>query len=499
MIQPRVLTLCIALALTPASAAPAAADAQRSGDGHSGILADTGPDSAAGDAILRVLLLRDYNTRVVLLGTMLLGLAAGMVGAFMLLHKQALIGDALSHATLPGIGLAFMFGVLAGGTGKSMAWLLTGAATTGVLGIGCILLVQHFTRLKQDTALGIVLSVFFGAGVAVLGVIQKMQTGHAAGLESFIYGKTASMRSTDAWMIAGAASLVVIACVLLFKEFVLICFDQGYARAQGWPVVLLDLALLLLVTLVTVIGLQAVGLILIVALLIIPPAAARFWTHRMVPMLLISAGVGACSCVLGAGASAVVPDLPSGAAIVVVAAGLFGVSMLLAPARGVLPRMLERHQLNRRIARQHLLRAMYERSEAVATQPIVALPARVEDLLKARSWSPRGLLAALNSAASAGLVRQTASSTWTLTESGQADAARLTRNHRLWELYLIHYADVAPSHVDRDAEEVEHVLGQELVTHLETLLGSTPRGAIPAVVPASPHALAIAGVSEASS
>jgi len=449
--------------------------------------ASTDLEAPAWDSMLRVVTLRDYNTRVVVLGTMLLGLAAGVVGTFMLLHKQALLGDALSHATLPGIGLAFIFAVMAGGTGKSLGWLLTGAVITGVMGVGCILLMRHFTRLKQDTALGIVLSVFFGAGVAILGVIQKMQTGHAAGLESFIYGKTASMRSTDAWLIAATAALVIVGCIVLLKELLLVCFDQHYAKAQGWPVVLLEILLMAMVTAVTVIGLQAVGLILIVALLIIPPAAARFWTHRLIPMLLIAAGIGAGSAAVGAGASAVIPKLPSGATIVVVAAALFMISMIFAPARGALVRWLEQARLHRRIARQHLLRALYEHTELTADSP--REPVSFADLLEARSWPARELQRALASARSDGEVAQAGRDAWSLTESGIAHAARLTRNHRLWELYLIHYADVAPSHVDRDAEEVEHVLGGEMIDRLEELLAEAAPAASPGQVPASPHDL----------
>ena len=143
---------------------------------------------------MRVLSLRDYNTRVVVIGTTLLGLAAGTIGCFTLLRKRALMGDALSHATLPGIGLAFMFSAR-GGRHRQIA---AGAArrrgrSAGVLGLAAILGIRNFTRLKEDAALGIVLSVFFGAGVAVLGVVQRWGTGHAAGLETFIYGKTASM------------------------------------------------------------------------------------------------------------------------------------------------------------------------------------------------------------------------------------------------------------------------------------------------------------------
>ena len=161
----------------------------------------------------RVLLLRDYNTQVVMLGTSLLGLAAGLVGSFTLLRRRALMGDALSHATLPGVGLAFLFAPALGLEGKSLPVLLVGAAISGIAGVASILYVRNMTRLKEDAALGIVLSVYFGAGIAILTVIQQLPDGHAAGLESFIYGKTASMIASDAMLIATSGLIAVVIIV----------------------------------------------------------------------------------------------------------------------------------------------------------------------------------------------------------------------------------------------------------------------------------------------
>ena len=226
--------------------------------------------------IWNVLFLRDYNTRLVVLSTMLLGCACGLMGGFLLLRKRSLMGDTLSHATLPGVALAFILAVVLGGDGKSLYFLLSGAAITGLLGCWGVLFICNNTRIKDDAAMGIVLSVSFGIGVALLGLIQNMPDGSAAGLESFIYGKTASMVLSD-FRIILLVTLCVLACtLLLFKEFRLLCFDEGFAGALGWPVKYLDVLLLALVTAVTVTGLQAVGLILIISFLISPAAAARF-------------------------------------------------------------------------------------------------------------------------------------------------------------------------------------------------------------------------------
>ncbi|MDA1044823.1 MAG: metal ABC transporter permease, partial [Verrucomicrobia bacterium] len=271
---------------------------------------DTSTSWLSAEQFMRVLQFQDHNTRVVVLGAVLLGIAAGMIGTFMLLRKRALMGDAVSHATLPGIGIAFLIMASNGGDGRWLPGLLIGATLAGLIGMGAVLLVRSQTRLKEDAALGIVLSVFFGLGVAILGIIQQLNVGSAAGLESFIYGKTASMLARDSWLIAGMAMAVLLFCICFFKEFAMICFDQQYANSQGWNVAVLDVLMMALVVLVTVIGLQAVGLILMIALLVTPPAAARFWTDHLKRMMIISALVGAASGYFGSIISALVPRLP---------------------------------------------------------------------------------------------------------------------------------------------------------------------------------------------
>ena len=439
--------------------------------------------------ILHVLLLRDYNTRLVVLATAILGIATGVVGTFMLLRKRALLGDALSHTTLPGVGLAFILATLIGMDGKSLPILLTGALLMSMAGAGTILLIRRYTRLKEDAALGITLSVFFGAGVAILGVIQQMGLSSAAGLQTFIYGSTASMIASDAVFIAVVAGIVVSTCTLLFKELKLLCFDEDFAQGQGWPVGLLDALLAGLMVLVVVVGLQAVGLILIVAMLIIPAAAARFWTERLLSMTLIAAIIGATSAASGAAASALYPNLPSGAMIVLVALAIFILSMLVAPARGVISHALRKQTLNQRVDRQHLLRAMYEFLKATDDKnynedKTPAQDVGFDELLCCRSWNTRKLTRLLHSAQRDGLVRTSYNGRWLLTQQGAGAAVRVVRNYRLWEIYLINYADVAPNHVDRDADRIEHVLSPTLIRELEELLERD--GRIP-IIQFSPH------------
>lgn len=405
-----------------------------------------------------------YNTRVVVLGVLALGMSSGFIGSFMLLRKRALMADTISHATLPGIGAAFLVMVASGGDGKWLPGLLLGALLSGLLGMGAVLALKHHTRIKEDAALGIVLSVFFGLGVSLLGLIQKMSSGSAAGLESFIYGKTASMLASDAYLIGGVGALSLVLCVLIFKELTLLCFDQDFAISQGLPVIALDVALMTMVVLLTVIGLQAVGLILVIALLIIPPASARFWTDNLPTMTLLSAAFGGLAGGVGALLSAAAPKWPAGAVIVLANSLFFAVSFTFGPARGLLVRLSAQRALNRKVARQHLLRAMHEYGEDFGSQTVP-----FEFLLAERSWTARTLRQEIARATARGLVTAEGDAL-RLTVEGERKAARAVRNHRLWEMYLITYADIAPSHVDRDADMVEHILEPALIAELEALL-----------------------------
>ncbi|MCC5806770.1 MAG: metal ABC transporter permease [Opitutales bacterium] len=442
------------------------------------------------DDFASVVLLRDYNTRLVIISTALLGVAGGLAGSFLLLRKRSLMGDALSHATLPGIVLAFIVAVHFTGAGRSFAVLVTGAAVTGILGCVVVLLIRGLTRVKDDAAMGIVLSVFYGAGVVLLSIVQHMPEAGTAGLESFLYGKTASMVLTDFYLVSGAAVVALFASLALFKEFRLLCFDEDYARSMGWPTHALDVLMLLLVTLVTVVGLQAVGVVLIIAFLIIPAASARMWTSRFGWMLAIAAGFGGASGWLGSGLSALTPGLPAGAVIVLTAAALFVMSLLAGPDRGIVARTVRAHLLKRRIERQHLLRGIYEVLEEDGPAPQMAGEGTSmvtwEALECKRSWTPGELRRIVRRAYRRGLVETMGRAGVRLTDAGAREAARVTRNHRLWEIYLVEYADIAPSHVDRDADAVEHILGADLIRRLEATLTRAERPAADGV-PASPH------------
>ena len=410
------------------------------------------PISNAQEIIDTLTLQGGFNTNAVILGTTLLGIAAGVIGAFALLRKRSLTADALSHATLPGIAGAFLIATSLGYSGRSMPVLMVGAAITGIIGVACIHLILHHTRLKEDAAIGIVLSVFFGIGIVLLSLVQSSESGSGAGLNHYIYGQTAAMTRSDAFLMGAIGIVSSLIALVLLKEFMVVCFNETFARSTGLPVWLIDSVMLGLVVLITVSGLQAVGLILIVAMLIIPPAASRFWTDRLWRLVLISAVIGGLSGYAGASISALFPRKPAGSVIVLVAGAIFMVSMLLAPSRGVLADSIRRIRLRVLIARDHVLESLYEiELDPMRTRKPTA-PKLLIALIIRRGWitSANGELS--------------------LTEPGRIQGKRIHRNHQLWEQYLVSYADIAPTHVDWSVDQVEHVLTDELISELEAAL-----------------------------
>ncbi|MBC8087913.1 MAG: metal ABC transporter permease [Phycisphaerae bacterium] len=453
-------------------------------------ITDTGIQWPSREKLWRTLSLADYNTRVVFAGVTVLGAASGLVGTFLLLRKRSLLSDTVSHCTLPGIAIAFLIAEATGISGRSLPLLLIGAAVTGVLGMGAVAAIRAKSRIKDDAALAIVLSVFFGFGIALMVIIQQLPTGNAAGLSHFIYGKAASMTAGDAQLILFASLAVALVCVVLFKEFKLLCFDASFARTQGWPTVALDLALMGLVVAVTVIGLQAVGLLLVVALLIIPAAAARFWSHRLGVTMLLATLIGAASGLVGVAASALFPKLPAGAVIVLAAVFCFVVSFVFGAERGLFKRWLEQRRVGQRVARQHLLRAIYEwcETKSQANRDLISLldcAVSLAELRRVNDWSEGRLQRLLRIGFTERLIIWNNSHDAVhLTAEGKLEARRVTRNHRLWETYLLQYADVAPQHIHHNADQIEHVIEPNIVNELEELLAGREGGAL---VPADPE------------
>ncbi len=432
-----------------------------------------------------------YNTRIVLLGTTLLGISAGVVGAFMVLRKRALVGDVIGHSALPGIGLTFLvIEWFSPGTGRSVAWLMAGALVTGLLGALSVLFMERSKRIKPDAALALVLSLFYGAGIVLLSIAQRIPGAGTAGLTSFLSGKVGSLLASDV-LIFGIASVVLLAITtLFFKELLLTCFDSEYATAGGWPVKTLDALLILLVAVVTVLGMQSVGLILVVALLLTPASSARFWTDDVRRVVQLSAGFGGVSATIGVLLSTGSSSLPAGAMIVLAGVALFVFSLVFGTRRGLLNRWRQSQQLKDRILRDDLLRAIYELIEMAALAPhgsgkgpVAFTPAQIH---QRHSWSMNQQQGLLQTFEWEGLMLHDGTDRWWLTPVGLEHAKRTVRLHRLWEIYLLESANAAEGHVDLHADVSEHFLDPEMLAELERRLGDrVPAGE----VPVSPHVL----------
>lgn len=390
-----------------------------------------------------------YNATLVMLGAGFLGISAGVTGTFLFLRKRALVSDAISHATLPGVGLAFILMVAMGGDGRNLIGLLAGSAVSAWAGLLCVSWLTRRTRLAEDAAIGAVLSVFFGFGIVLLTIIQTLSSGRQAGLEGFLLGSTAGMLWSDAVVIAVGGILTLLLVLLLRRPMSLVAFDPEFAAASGMNVGRVDLAMMGLVMAVTVVGLKIVGLILIVAMLIIPPVTARFWTDRTDKVVVLAGITGGVAGYFGAAISAMAPALPTGPIIVLVSFAMFAFSLFFAPSRGVLAALLRYRRFQRRI---HLRQGLLALAQG---QPIY-------ENLTLRLLSKRGLLRADGVA----------------TEKGRARAAKALRDEKRWEIARADVEHEAASELYDGLREIETVLTWDQIAEIDRRIGG-PEGVTP--------------------
>ena len=277
------------------------------------------------------LVFSDYTLRTITLGTAILGAVTGMLGSFAVLRKQSLLGDAISHAALPGIAIAFLI------TGaKDTNTLLLGALVSGLIGTFWIRSIVKKTHLKSDTALGLILSLFFGFGMLLLTFIQKQPNANQAGLDKYLFGQAATLVESDVWLMAIVTGLCLFVLLLFWKEFKLLLFDADYTKTLGFNTRFIDILITSFIVLAIVLGLQTVGVVLMSAMLLAPAAAARQWTNSLSSMVFLAAIFGAFSGVFGTAISASQTNLSTGPVIVLVASVFVLFSFVFSPSRGLL-------------------------------------------------------------------------------------------------------------------------------------------------------------------
>ncbi len=361
-------------------------------------------------------LVTNYTLRTVALGAATLGIVGGSLGSYAVLRGQSLLGDAISHAALPGIALAFLL------TGsKAPLALMLGAAATGWLATLVILGVTGTTRISYDSALAIMLSVFFGLGLVLLTYIQRHAGAGQAGLDSFLFGQAAALVERDVITMAALGGGALVVMLVFWKELKLLSFDRAFGASLGFPMRTLDVLLTTLLVVAIAVGLRTVGVVLMSAVIIAPAAAARQWTDRLGVMVGLAAGFGAASGVTGAVVSAQVANLPTGPMIVVCMGAVAGVSLLFAPKRGLAWRWMRDRRNARRLRREAVLLDLYALAEKHGT-PDRAHETATLNAMSAGTVDARHALIHLETA---GLVAREDADRWRLTEEGADQACAL--------------------------------------------------------------------------
>lgn len=400
----------------------------------------------------------NYTLFVVSIGSGILCLAAGVVGTFTYLRKRALIGDVISHSVLPGVTIAFMLSGM-----KNPLYFLLGAILSGLLSIWIVDYVQTKSKLKPDTILALVLSVFFGIGIVLLTKIQHSGNAAQSGLDSFLFGKAASMGMFDLQIFCVIAIINILCIIIFLRAFSLISFDENYAKGLGFNVGLLKSFIATLTVVTVAIGVQAVGVVLMAALLITPAAGARFLTNSIRIMLAYAGTFGFFSGIFGAFISYSGTGMPTGPWIVVVLSVFTLTAILFGKRQGVFVRMRLRNSNNIKINNENVLKDIYKASDGGEKS------LKIDVLIEKEKYLPGMLKGVLKRLENDDLV-DTVRGLIILNDKGRIAAREVIRKHRLWEIYLTKYFQLDADHIHDDAEGIEHVITPEIEKELIRLL-----------------------------
>jgi manganese/zinc/iron transport system permease protein len=398
--------------------------------------------------VLIDLLPLSYTDAVVVLGALVLGITAGVLGTFAVLRRRSLVGDALAHAALPGVCVAFLL------TGaKDPAALLAGAACAGLVGALLMVGIERSSRIRSDAAIGVVLSSFFSLGVVLLTAIAHGSDADQAGLERYLFGQAAGLAERDV-VVTGALGLGAVALVALaFRPLKTTLFDPAYAAAAGLPVRLVELAMTALLVVAVVVGVRMVGAILMVAMLVVPATAARQLTGRLALLLplagAIGAGVGVGGALLSARAEA-----PTGPVIVLLGFAVVLLCLAFAPRRGFLWRARRLAAARRRALSGSLLADL-------AAGPVA--PA-------ALAADGRRIRAGQRELRRAGLAERDQDGRLVLTRRGREAAAEALKRRADWGAWLEHGGRLAlPDAREPDPVDLEATLGRDGIARLRSL------------------------------
>ncbi|MFT6716170.1 MAG: manganese/zinc/iron transport system permease protein [Saprospiraceae bacterium] len=403
----------------------------------------------------------DANITNVLIGTLLLGTAAGMVGTLVVLSKKTLIIDAISHSMLPGICIGFLLSGV-----KNPLYLMGGGMASATLAVYLIGEISKRSKIKMDAAIAITLSILFSFGVIMLNVVQNTGNPNQSGLNDFLFGKAASMLREDLYLFGGLSLIAFICLPLFFRHFKISLFDPIFAQSIGIKRFMIQSVISFLIIITAAAGVQTVGIILISAMIIAPASASLLWTNDFKKTLIYAGIIGATCSIIGVFISYLSPKMPTGPWIVVTLASVSILSVLFSP-NGLLVKQLQIRKNRKNILRENVLKTVYKLKEKIKRS---SQGVSTEQVSNYRPTAIRKVRRALKYLKRKGLIIK-GGDFWSLTEKGMKEAERIVRIHRLWELYLQKYMHLPSNYVHDSAESIEHIVTPEIERSLEQIMG----------------------------
>lgn len=417
----------------------------------------------------------DPVLRAPTLGSMLMGLAAGLIGVVAYLRKESLVGETLSHAAFPGA----IIGILISGffdfsEESSTFFMLAGACLTGIATIYLIHWLETKVRVPSDAALCFTLAATFGAGITLASHVQFTQTALYRRTLALLYGQAATMTDFHVLLYGGLALLIIAALTVFSKEIQLVAFDRTYATTLGLPVRFIEALFFFLVVLTVVVGIRTVGIVLMSAMLIAPAVAARQFSHHLTRVFALSGLFGLCagfagnyfSLSLTNALAAAYPSaklaIPTGPAIVLSIAAFCLFALIFAPGRGLLSRAGRILFFRYRCLCENILKFLWKLSPEAGNTV-----SNLSRFLNAASFM---IHIALYDLTRHGWIEYSSKGIWRLTDGGKIRAAKIVRLHRLWEVYLADYLGMGAERVHCNAEEMEHIITPDLEEALTKLL-----------------------------
>lgn len=394
-----------------------------------------------------------------LVASVIVGVTCGLVGTFIMLRKMSLIGDALAHAVLPGVIIGFMI------AGKSQITLFVGAVASGIVTSLLIGFINRNSKIKEDTSIGVMFTGAFALGILLVSQLKNVHID----LSSYLFGDILGV-SNDDLILSSVIGILVLICVILFyKQLLVTSFDPTMAAVMGVSTALVHYFLMSLLSMTIVASLQSVGVILVVAMLITPAATAYLLTDRLHKMLIYSSIIGTVTAIIGLLASYHL-NFASGASMVVFATLIFMLTLMFSPSQGIVIKYYRRKKQTLSHLSQDVLKYTFKKCYNDDTGEKISESLSLNKVYNELSADNKKIKNAVNILFNDKdiILNQNDIS---LTEKGKEKAIKIIRSHRLWESYLVDEKIYEQDKIHDEAEELEHILTDEILDEIDDKLG----------------------------